>query len=324
MLNICSLFQKFFGFIKNVDKRVYRTHAIIMSGVVMVSVICLGAKGFGGSGKNVAQNIRLTGTISEENETDVEDDMITASLTPVEKDLVGISYAGYELSDSKAGTDRIAQSEYSNEFVAMRGAVSGISTTQQSAKEVTQVIEPTTEAETQNVEPVTEAVTQNVEPATEPVTEPITEPATEVITEPVTEPETQVVYNSVDFAISENDYYWLCKIVEAEAGNQDEIGKILVANVIINRVESGDFPDTIKSVIFQNNGRTYQFEPVKNERIYDMNPTDNTISCVDRALAGEDYSDGALFFTMKTSGRSWFNTKLTLLFVHGDHYFYTY
>ena len=124
--------------------------------------------------------------------------------------------------------------------------------------------------------------------------------------------------------VSDEDRRILERIVEAEAGDQDEIGRIMVANVIFNRVKSGKFPSTVKSVIFQNNGRTYQFEPVKNERIYDAIPSDTTINCVDRAINGEDYSQGALFFTMKTSSRSWFNTSLTLLFVHGDHYFYTY
>ena len=151
-----------------------------------------------------------------------------------------------------------------------------------------------------------------------------TEPHTEAQTEPVVRQEQVLnqIYNAVGFEINDNDYYWLIRIVEAEAGDQDEIGRILVANVIFNRVRSQTFPDTVKSVIFQNNGRVYQFEPVKNERIYNVTPSQRTIDCVGRAMAGEDYSSGALYFTMRTSSNSWFNRKLRLLFVHGDHYFY--
>ncbi|MDE7430682.1 MAG: cell wall hydrolase, partial [Lachnospiraceae bacterium] len=191
--------------------------------------------------------------------------------------------------------------------------------------------EMTSDAETTEIQQTTEAVTQETTPP-ETVQEETMPPETVVPETVLSEPETQetvspepetAVYNAVNVEITDSDYYWLTKIVEAEAGNQDEIGKILVVNVIINRVKSDAFPNSIKSVIFQNNGRTYQFEPVKNERIYDMNPTENTISCIERALAGEDYSRGALYFTMRTSNKSWFNTSLTLLFVHGDHYFYT-
>ena len=52
----------------------------------------------------------------------------------------------------------------------------------------------------------------------------------------------------------------LAQLVEAEAGNQPFEGKCLVADVILNRVESPDFPDTISEVIFQEG----QFSVVSN------------------------------------------------------------
>ena len=132
------------------------------------------------------------------------------------------------------------------------------------------------------------------------------------------------VYTKAFGNITSDEYYWLRQIVQAEAGNQDEVGKILVANVILNRVRNGRFPGNIKDVIFQGNGRVYQFQPVKNGMINTVVPDQNTIACVDRALAGEDYSDGALFFARQTANDSWFNRSLTFLFVHGAHYFYKY
>lgn len=122
--------------------------------------------------------------------------------------------------------------------------------------------------------------------------------------------------------VSNEEYQALQRIVEAEAGNQDEIGRILVANVVLNRVKSDIYPDSILENIFRHSGDTYQFEPVKNGTYYTVTVSEKTKECVDRALAGEDYSQGALYFTRQTSENSWFNTTLTLLFVHGAHYFY--
>lgn len=122
---------------------------------------------------------------------------------------------------------------------------------------------------------------------------------------------------------SEKDYEVLCTIVEAEAGDQDEKGKILVANVILNRVRDDEFPDNITDVVFQKSKKTYQFSPTRpGGRYYRVTPTENTIECVERALKGEDYSEGAIYFAMKTSSKSWFNRSLDFLFKHGDHYFY--
>lgn len=122
--------------------------------------------------------------------------------------------------------------------------------------------------------------------------------------------------------VSSEEYEALQRIVEAEAGNQDDIGRILVANVVLNRVKSEVYPDTILENIFRHSGDVYQFQPVKNGTYYSVTVSEKTKECVDRALAGEDYSQGALYFTRKTSENSWFNTSLTLLFVHGAHYFY--
>ncbi len=211
--------------------------------------------------------------------------------------------------------------------------------------------------EPETTEPATE-VKAEPEPVTEAPTEAPTEPVTEVSTEPETEavstiPEdaiieisgdVQEVYqpgvfvygdfydeaergvaaggNGYSYPATNDEYYWLYQITEAEAGNQDDVGKILVVNVILNRVYSTTFPNSIKDVIFQARGSVYQFQPVKNGRIYSVVPSENTISCVNRALNGEDYSQGALYFACKTSSYSWFNTALTFLFVHGEHYFY--
>ena len=121
--------------------------------------------------------------------------------------------------------------------------------------------------------------------------------------------------------ISDEDYQILLRIVQAEAGICDDKGKILVADVIINRVLSKRFPNTVKGVVYQRS----QFQPVSNGRINSVKVTPDTIRCVDRALDGEDYSNGALYFmNRQASGRqaSWFDSSLTYLFAHGGHEFF--
>lgn len=134
------------------------------------------------------------------------------------------------------------------------------------------------------------------------------------------EPETQEAAASV--SLSDRDYQTLLKIVQAEAGNCDRTGRILVANVILNRVESDTFPDTVHSVVYQR----HQFSPVGNGSINRCRVTDATVEAVDSALAGEDYSDGALYFmNRRASSRKnvrWFDNHLDFLFKHGNHEFF--
>lgn len=128
--------------------------------------------------------------------------------------------------------------------------------------------------------------------------------------------------------ITEEDKEVLLRIVEAEATSEDIKGRMLVANVVLNRVLSERFPDSIPEVVFQNNGETYQFAPIKDGRYWSVTVSEKTIEAVDRVLAGEDLSQGALFFAARSMARKsamrWFDTSLKYLFRHGVHEFFTY
>ena len=128
------------------------------------------------------------------------------------------------------------------------------------------------------------------------------------------------------YDISDKDYEVLLRIVEAEAGGEDETGKLLVANVVLNRVESSKFPDTVKEVVFQEEGGCYQFSPVGNGRYDEVCVSEETCKAVERALQGEDMSEGALYFVSEKYADpeklKWFHQKLTLLYSHGGHNFY--
>ncbi len=136
----------------------------------------------------------------------------------------------------------------------------------------------------------------------------------------------QTVEQKQAFLFDEEEVEILKRIVEAEAGNQDEDGRLLVANVILNRVESEKFPDTVKEVVFQEEKGVCQFSPVSNGRIWRVKVSEKTSAAVERALNGEDISDGALYFAARKyadDGKMrWFDTKLVYLFEHGGHEFF--
>ena len=136
----------------------------------------------------------------------------------------------------------------------------------------------------------------------------------------------ELVVQKLAHDISDEDLEVLLRIVEAEAGSEDEDGRLLVANVVLNRVESDKFPSTITDVVFQRNDSVTQFSPVSSGSYYRVKISDETISAVRRALNGEDISQGALYFASRkhadSSKMRWFDTSLTFLFQHGGHDFF--
>lgn len=112
------------------------------------------------------------------------------------------------------------------------------------------------------------------------------------------------------------------RIVEAEAGDQDLKGRILVANVILNRVRSERFPNSVKGVVFAHN----QFSPVQNGSYYRVSVSEKTKTAVKKAMAGVDYSKGALYFMCRSASNpsnvAWFDRALTKVKEYGCHEFF--
>lgn len=130
-----------------------------------------------------------------------------------------------------------------------------------------------------------------------------------------------------DICLSDKDYEALCRIVQAEAGGEEEKGKILVAEVILNRVLNEEFADSVYDVVFERTGGSAQFAPTVDGRYYTVEVTPETVEAVEKALYGEDYSDGALFFSARSKANpydmAWFDRNLKWLFQYGGHEFYT-
>lgn len=122
--------------------------------------------------------------------------------------------------------------------------------------------------------------------------------------------------------LTEKETKILQRIVEAEATGQDVTGKMLVANVVLNRVNSDRFPDSVEEVVFAPG----QFSPIKDGRYYSVSITDTTKDAVERVLNGEDASNGALFFMSRNgadkNNARWFDNNLVWIQAYGGHDFF--
>lgn len=135
--------------------------------------------------------------------------------------------------------------------------------------------------------------------------------------------ETDIPAEETNFSLDEQEYQVLLKIVEAEAGCEDTTGKMLVANVVMNRVNSCHFPNTVSEVVYQKSEGKAQFSPTVNGRIDSVSVSQDTVDAVARVMNGEDVSGGALFFRSVNSTNGWFDRALNRVLEHGNHIFYT-
>lgn len=132
--------------------------------------------------------------------------------------------------------------------------------------------------------------------------------------------------NKNEISLTKKEKEVLLRIVEAEATGEDIMGRMLVANVVLNRVKSSIFPDNVVDVVYANSDGIYQFSPISDGRFWQVSISSKTRRAVKRVLQGEDYSEGALFFMARRSARSssvnWFETHLTMVKQYGGHEFY--
>ncbi len=125
----------------------------------------------------------------------------------------------------------------------------------------------------------------------------------------------------VDKTYNQDEVYWLSKIIHSESVGEIMEGQIAVGNVILNRVESDDFPNTIYSVIFDKAGGV-QFEPVINGSIYST-PSHSSVEAAKRALSGENTAGNSLFFLNPKKAQSfWIVNTRSFYRSIGNHDFY--
>ena len=115
--------------------------------------------------------------------------------------------------------------------------------------------------------------------------------------------------------------YWLSRIISAESKGESLEGQIAVGNVILNRVDSPEFPNNIYDVIFDARWGG-QFAPVKNGTIYDA-PSDSSILAAKLCLEGANTAGNSLYFLAPAlAGNLWTMEERTYVTTIGTHWFY--
>ncbi|MDR7812622.1 cell wall hydrolase [Lacrimispora sp.] len=298
MLTLRSILQQICQFFRGmsfkVTKRMYRSSAVFMAGAAIITVVAFTSAGFGSGGRNALTAFAETPESDDSTDKeDVKDETAKEETVTQEKaqiKLTEVRMQAQQLAGDFLEKDVIQKQEQAEESKA-------------EIERINTKIAMEEEAKRQAEEAAKKA-----------------EEAKKAAEEAAKKAEKEKAAHST--SVTQDDYQVLLKIVQAEAGICDDKGKILVANVIINRVKSGKFPDTVKGVVYERS----QFSPVSNGSINSVKVTDDTKQCVDRALEGEDYSDGALYFMNRGGSRrgaiSWFDSHLTYLFQHGNHEFF--
>ena len=119
-----------------------------------------------------------------------------------------------------------------------------------------------------------------------------------------------------DSSVSSSDLYLLAKCVYAEARGESYTGQVAVAAVILNRVESPDFPNTIAGVIYQ----PWAFTAVNDGQI-NLEPNQTAYNAARDALNGWDPTYGALYYyNASTATNKWIYSKTTTVTI-GNHVF---
>ncbi len=115
---------------------------------------------------------------------------------------------------------------------------------------------------------------------------------------------------------SSSDLALLARCVHAEARGEPYTGQVAVAAVILNRVKSSSFPNTISGVIYQ----PYAFTAVNDGQI-NLSPNETAYKAAQDALNGWDPTYGCLYYyNPKTATSSWIWSRQTVLTI-GNHSF---
>lgn len=124
-----------------------------------------------------------------------------------------------------------------------------------------------------------------------------------------------------DSVYDQDELYWLSRIIEAEAGIEPFKGKIAVGNVVLNRVASKEYPNTIYGVIFDKKYGT-QFTPAATGTVYNT-PSSESIIAAKICLEGYEVMPNALYFFDPDIATSfWISENCTFITRIGGHEFY--
>ena len=118
-----------------------------------------------------------------------------------------------------------------------------------------------------------------------------------------------------EVSFAEGDRYLLANLIYCEAGGESYSGQVAVGSVVINRVLSSVYPDTVTGVIYQSG----QFSPVASGRLAlalaEGRATSNCYSAADEVMAGTTNVGSCVYFRTPVDG-------ITPKYTIGGHIFY--
>jgi len=124
--------------------------------------------------------------------------------------------------------------------------------------------------------------------------------------------------------VTADEFNMLCCVVQREVADLGLLHKQMIVNVIMNRVRSKKFPDTVYEVLHQKN----QFPTIKNYYNTTFVPDEVTVRAVSEVINGEcpDLSEGAVYFYdpryCSQKSIEWFEETLEFLFELDCHRFF--
>ncbi|WP_053075104.1 LysM peptidoglycan-binding domain-containing protein [Ornithinibacillus californiensis] len=121
--------------------------------------------------------------------------------------------------------------------------------------------------------------------------------------------------------VNQEDVEWLAKMIYSEGRGESIEGQIAIGAVIMNRVNSPLFPNTIKEVLFEKSYGYYQFTPAETGVIHTAEPNGQNYEAAERALNGEDPTNGALFFYNPDKASSSYLGSRVVSTTIGNHVF---
>ena len=134
-------------------------------------------------------------------------------------------------------------------------------------------------------------------------------------------PEQPIALAPASVSYSQEDFYWLCRIISAESQGEPLLGQLAVGTVVLNRVADPGFPNTITQVIFDDAG-AIQFEPVANGTVF-WEPTTQSVLAAELVLAGVRAAGESMFFYAPALSEGiWINENREHYVTIGCHRFY--
>lgn len=305
MLTLSSILQSVCQFIRafamstvHVSKRMYRSMAVITMSTVVVAVLTFTSSGFAGGGKNALTAYAET---PSEELPEASEEEAAEGVLDVAEETAFVTEAKFQIRTENLGYLKEGQLLVGDTLA--KNVIDSREVRKERREEIQKAKEEIRQISEERARIAAEEAARKAE-------------------EERIRKEAEARKASAVVSYSDQDYEVLKRIVQAEAGGCDMKGRILVANVVINRVKDGSFPNTITGVVYERS----QFSPVSNGSINTCKVSGETVEAVNRALAGEDYSQGALYFMnrrrSKSSNVSWFDSRLDYLFYYEGHEFF--